>query len=237
MGGQGCKHGWATWRQTCGGCDSRAGWAGGGDKSCCGGGTPTAPSQRPIHQERWRAQVGSWHLDLAVGSAGLASPEQKVSGARGDWRGSPCRQRAVGPQRFGWGTPRRERGAPWGHPVLRYDPRRNFCTKRVPVRAAGTPHPNSRLQSWSFWAVWSLGAPGDLSARPTPSTGTWVQGPCALAATLPLPLEGETHQLQSTDDMCLIVNNRSSSVFRCHREPAILNHAGAKVLLLPNFCG
>lgn len=62
-----------------------------------------------------------------------------------------------------------------GHLAPRCDPQRNFCTES-PSGAAGTPHPNSRLQSWRFRAAWSPDAPGDLSARPAPSTGTREPG-------------------------------------------------------------
>lgn len=190
------------------------------------------PFPKTIHQAGWRAQVG--HLDMVAGRAGVASPEQKASGARGDRQGSPCRQRAVGLQRLGWGTPRREGGAPWGHPLLRFparEPLHKVC-----------PHQGCRDSSPKLQAP-VLELPGRVvtgcSWRPKcpPRPQHWDLG-AGVLVPLPLPLEGETHRLQSTDDRCLVViKNRSSSVFCYHQEPAILNHTSAKILLLPNFCG
>lgn len=66
--------------------------------------------------------------------------------------------------RTGWGGPAALRGPQ----VLQCDPAEVLLHKGFPGRAAEMLQPRSRLQSWSFQAAWSPGAPGDLKSPPRP---------------------------------------------------------------------
>lgn len=115
---------------------------------------------------------------------------QRGSGAKGDWRVAPVtgggggwrgrglsgRGRYGGPREWpepgGAHRPSAQAGA--ARPlsgVLRCCSatlQRYFCTRVSPGRAAEMLQARSRLQSWSFQAAWSPGAPGDLKSPPRP---------------------------------------------------------------------
>ena len=227
VGGHRHRHSWVTWRHGALAVTLGQGGLEAGTRAVVRVGVPWdahRPFPKTIHQAGWHAQVG--HLDMVAGRAGVASPEHKASSARGDRQGSPCRQRAVGPQRLGWGTPRREGRAPWDHPVLRCDPAEEPLHKVCPRQGCRDSSP--KLQA----PVLEL--PGrmvtECSWRPKcPPRPQHQDLGAGVLVPLPLLLEGETHRLQSADDKRLVViKSHSSSAFCYHQEPAILNHTSLK---------